>query len=438
MKRSPIFYGFARTALAIAAAWALMGWPIARAQSIPLINPSFEIPKITANNVGFNIPGWPALPNSNTVSGVANLPPTAFSPSTDGTQVGFIRGYGAIEQDTGAKLTPFTRYVLTLDFLGSVAPNSFPKSPGMALMTGLYLAFDFGVDVSTGNPHTLTFDALPGGHTQEGFPIDSEFGKPITIFIRNSSGLVGIDNVRLETIPLGPFVSQGFASFSLAQHEIVRPGVICSVTSLVPCITTLEVIDPHGVLLSQAHLNLRPGEPGFLELPSEAQGREPMEVVPRWFLTQGSASFSIDVFDSEDLRTRFFVNGGDGSVAKTGDLDSGPVSMTRSDSGRLKVYCDGSVRVEGTLRMLPCRASLAFHDGSGRVLKQSGINLAPATAGFLDLSFEETHSANRRAVIIPSLTVTGGPAVGSFALLDSATGRTITQSYPAAAQSVAR
>jgi hypothetical protein len=216
----------------------------------------------------------------------------------------------------------------------------------------------------------------------------------------------------------------------------MRPGVQC--LGPIPCDTTLEVIDTHGVLLKQAHLFLPPGTIQTLDFASEAQGREPIEVIPRWFLTQGSANFSLEVFDSEDLRTRFFVNWGDGSVAKTGNLDSGPVSMTRGDSGRLKVYCDGSVRVEGTLRMLPCQASLAFHDGSGRVLKQSGINLAPATAGFLDLSFEETHSANRRAVIIPSLTVTGGPAVGSFALLDSATGRTITQSYPAAAQSVAR
>jgi hypothetical protein len=66
------------------------------------------------------------------------------------------------------------------------------------------------------------------------------------------------------------------------------------------------------------------------------------------------------------------------------------------------------------------------------------MTLAPGTAGFLDLTFEETRSMDRRAEIIPSLTVIGGPAVGSFALLDSATGRTITQSYPAAVQSVAR
>jgi hypothetical protein len=36
------------------------------------------------------------------------------------------------------------------------------------------------------------------------------------------------------------------------------------------------------------------------------------------------------------------------------------------------------------------------------------------------------------------LTVAGGPAVGGFAVLDSETGITITQSYPAAVQSVAR
>jgi hypothetical protein len=161
-------------------------------------------------------------------------------------------------------------------------------------------------------------------------------------------------------------------------------------------------------------------------------------VIPRWFLTQGSANFSLEVSDETDLRTRLFINWGDGSVSKSGNLSSGLVSLTRGDTGRLKVYCDGSVRVEGTVRFASCQADLAFHDTNGRVLRQSHLNLAPGTAGFLDLTFEETRSADRRTVVIPMLTVAGGPAVGGFAVLDSETGITITQSYPAAVQSVAR
>jgi hypothetical protein len=191
------------------------------------------------------------------------------------------------------------------------------------------------------------------------------------------------------------------------------------------------------VLLKQAHLNLRPGETGFLDQQPPEPDR-PMEVIPKWFLNEGSANFSFEVSDTENLRTRFFVNWGDGSVAKAGNLDSGPVSLTRGDTGRLKVYCDGSVRVEGTLRFASCQADLAFHDTNGRLLKQSRLTLAPGTAGFLDLTFDETRSLDRRAVVIPSLNVTGGPAVGSLAVLESATGITITQSSPAVLQTVGR
>ena len=107
-------------------------------------------------------------------------------------------------------------------------------------------------------------------------------------------------------------------------------------------------------------------------------------------------------------------------------------------TGRLKVYCDGSVRVEDMVRIASCQADLAFRDVNGRVLKQSHLTLAPGTASFLDLNFEETGSTGRRATIIPSLTVSGGPAAGGFAVLDSATGITITQSSPASLQSVIR
>jgi hypothetical protein len=64
--------------------------------------------------------------------------------------------------------------------------------------------------------------------------------------------------------------------------------------------------------------------------------------------------------------------------------------------------------------------------------------IAPGTAGFLDLPFEETRSADRRIVFIPMPTVAGGPALCSFAVLDSAKGIAITQSSPAAVQSAGR
>jgi hypothetical protein len=229
-----------------------------------------------------------------------------------------------------------------------------------------------------------------------------------------------------------------FCCGGISPEQTARLSAFCdgSVTPA-PCNATLEFHDIHGVLLNQTHLNLRPGETGFLDSQPPDPDR-PMEVIPKWFLNEGSANFSFEVSDTENLRTRFFVNWGDGSVAKAGNLDSGPVSLTRGDTGRLKVYCDGSVRVEGTLRFASCQADLAFHDTNGRLLKQSRLTLAPGTAGFLDLPFDETRSLDRRAVVIPSLNVTGGPAVGSLAVLESATGITITQSSPAVLQTVGR
>jgi hypothetical protein len=227
----------------------------------------------------------------------------------------------------------------------------------------------------------------------------------------DNNSLVFFDDITL-TVLCFDCVSQGFGAFDLAQRHMVQEGVICA-NAVFPCVTTLEFIDSHGVLLKQANLNLRPGESGFLDLPSTAQGREPMEVTPRWFLHQGSATFSLEVSDETDLRTRFFANWADGSVSKTGNLSSGPVSLTRGDTGRLKVYRDGSVRVEGTLRVASCQGDLAFHDVNGRVLKQSHLDLAPGTAGFLDLTFEETRSSDRRMEVVPSLTVTGGLPSGT-------------------------
>jgi hypothetical protein len=417
-------------ALALAPAMALVGSPIARAQSIPIINASFEEPAVRPGlTTGSGMPGWISKlggnqQNQTAVTGVAHFSSSSFSPPTDGSQVGYIEVppptkqptapggiFTSIFQMVGVTWTANTTYTLSADFY--VGPGRPPDTVSLGLSDGPL------IDAFPGNLVTLVFS--PGGNATLQFsmsPGDSRIGKPIGVVIsaenESTDGFdtIYFDNVRLEATP-----------------ALVVP---------IPCNTTLEVIDTHGVLLKQAHLFLPPGTIQTMDFPSTAQGPEPMEVTPRWFLTEGSASFSLEVFDSTDLRTRLFTNWADGSVSKAGNLDSGPVTIARGDTGRLKVYCDGSVRVEATLRFESCQAGLTFHDANGGVLKQSRMTLAPGTAAFLDLSFDETRSIDRRAVVIPSLNVSGGPAVGGFAVLDGATGITITQSFPAAVQSVAR
>jgi hypothetical protein len=427
-----------RPALVIAAV-TVLGMPVARAQSIPIFNASFENPQIQPGTMSFNgIPGWSAFSQTPpAIAGVANLPASAFSPPTDGTQIGYMKGNQHITQIVGVTNQLNTVYLLGIDCYALQSKQ--PANSGLE------------VRIMSTFEGPLIGNCSPSGssnHMTLAFNPDSVGPQNITIEIDSvgDNSFVFFDHVTLTAVCF-TCVSQGFGAFDLAQRQIVRQGVICA-SAVFPCITALEFIDSHGVLLTQAHLNLRPGETGFLDFvnppqtgnqpPPSGDRPQPMVVIPRWFLTQGSANFSLEVSDETDLRTRLFINWGDGSVSKSGNLSSGLVSLTRGDTGRLKVYCDGSVRVEGTVRFASCQADLAFHDTNGRVLRQSHLNLAPGTAGFLDLTFEETRSADRRTVVIPMLTVAGGPAVGGFAVLDSETGITITQSYPAAVQSVAR
>jgi hypothetical protein len=67
------------------------------------------------------------------------------------------------------------------------------------------------------------------------------------------------------------------------------------------------------------------------------------------------------------------------------------------------------------------------------MLKQSRMVIEPGTGGYLDLYYEDTPQTMARQEVIPQLTVTGGNAIGGFAVLDRATGGTITQSFPATA-----
>jgi hypothetical protein len=436
MKTTITSYRFIK--LALAAGLVLAGMPDARAAGIPIVNASFETPPVRPGVISqTGIPGWtqfsPLSPGDSL--GVANLPANAFLPPSDGSQMAHVSTNSdlGVLQFVPAMLQADMIYILTVDCFFR---NQDVKGALVELGAGAIGQWLGGEWCTPNHPHATVTSVTPSN--------PAHLGQPVLIGLCVCFGGVNevfFDNVRLDAFPIPPalpVLHGAFCCGGISPEQTARLSAFCdgSVTPA-PCNATLEFHDIHGVLLNQTHLNLRPGETGFLDQQPPDPDR-PMEVIPKWFLNEGSANLSFEVSDTENLRTRFFVNWADGSVAKTGNLDSGPVSLTRGDTGRLEVYCDGSVRVEGTLRFASCQAGLAFHDTNGRLLKQSHLNLAPGTAGFLDLTFDETRSMDRRAVVIPSLNVTGGPAVGSLAVLDSATGITITQSSPAMLQTVGR
>jgi hypothetical protein len=242
---------------------------------------------------------------------------------------------------------------------------------------------------------------------------------------------VYLDNVRLTAIPalVGIALNARIGLWGVPKQKTARLHALCEGST--PCQGALEFHDIHGVLLSQSRLSLAPGASTFLDLSTDQRPGNPVEVIPSLFLTGGTASTSFEIFDTSSLRTEQFIDWGDGTVARSGQLDFGPAGIARGETARLKAFC---VLVNPG----PCDAAFVFQDRNGRLLKQTRKTLSPGTGAFLDLAFEETGSSDRRAEIRASLNVSGAPAVGSLAILDSEAGLTIAQAYPAAPASVGR
>ena len=433
------------TLFAFAVLLGLAGSCSLSAQSIPLSNPSFESPAVSvgAQTVG-GIPGWqyfPAAPNCIATAGVAHPLSSQLSPPSDGSQVGYSHlcpntpgpnTGAAFFQTLPVNYQPNTTYTFTLDFY---------RDAGATLPIRAAIAFCFG---SPGNPICPdpedTQDVPAAGGTVSVSmlvnSVDRFLGSPISvgIFQGDAAGTPNLyfDNARLEAVPR---TAHSYGIVGMYAH---RPGVtsrlnaVCSPATTSPCDLALEFHDIHGVLVAQTETILRPGQTASLDQPvSRDFMPDAGELIPRWFLKSGMADVSFEILDSS-MRTNFFVNWADGSVSKMGNLNSGPVGITAADTVRAKVYCDGSVRPGIAASASTCRATLGFTDTvSGRVLKQSRVMLAPGTGGYLDLNYEDTPQTSPRQEVIPQLTVTGGNAVGGFAVLDRATGGTVTQSFPA-------
>jgi hypothetical protein len=407
------------------------------ATNIPIVNGSFETPQVapgTASKGG--IPGWTTeLPNSiqPPVFGVQNSPSSFFHPPSDGSQVGYMMGStGGIRQVTGATVTVDTTYVLSTDFFTAIGPTGASATLNLWANGGQNLAskeiFEVG---ALANPTVqIVYTA---------FPNDPNIGKPLAIeIVMSSGGVLFFDNVTLTATPSvnltilhGAFGLIGFLPFETARLNAFCDGSVVPA----PCTANLEFHDQNGALLKLAQLNLAPGTGGSVDLAlaNRIAGGTP-EVVPSFELASGNIFTSLELFDSSSTRTRLLINWCDGSMPQTGNGSFGMGAITPSDKGRAGAYCPAANG--STDRPAACDVSFEFLDASGKLLKTSRLTVQPGSASFVDMTWQETESRERRVEIEPVWQVTSGAPVLTFGIVDNS-GLTITHGFPAVRAAVA-
>lgn len=236
--------------------------------------------------------------------------------------------------------------------------------------------------------------------------------------------------LTLATASAGTAADFHFGPIQIASFENARLTAYCD-GSVTPCEVTFLFVHGGGRLLKQATMTIQPGTSGFLDLAAAQTGISgPVLIEPCWKVTRGAVLASLEVFDVFSLRTRILINWGDRSVPRLGDIDLGLVGITPFDTGRLSAFCPAEQDTPGR-PALPCDVTFEFHDAQGRLLKQTDITLQPGTSGFADLRFAETRTAARRVEIEPCWKVAGGAAAATFSVLDTFSGLTIAQAYPA-------
>jgi hypothetical protein len=398
--------------------------------NIPIVNGSFETPQVapgTASKGG--IPGWTTeVPNFGQppTFGVQNSPSSFFHPPSDGSQVGYMMGGTAgIHQVTGATVTVNTTYVLSTDFFTAIGP-------GTSATLNLYA--NGGQNLASKEIFQVAALANPTVQiAYTAFPNDPNIGKALAIeIVMSNGGVLFFDNVTLTAAPSvnltvlhGAFGLIGFLPFETARVNAFCDGSVVPA----PCTANLEFHDQNGGLLKVAQLNLAPGTGGSVDLVlTNRIAGGASEVVPSFELGTGSIFTSLELYDSSNMRTRLLVDWGDGAMPQTGNGSFGMAGITASDRGRASAFCPAANG--STDRPAPCDVSFEFQDVSGKVLKTSRLTVQPGTASFVDLTWQETESRERRVEVEPLWQVTSGAPVLTFGIVDNS-GLTITHGFPA-------
>jgi len=226
-------------------------------------------------------------------------------------------------------------------------------------------------------------------------------------------------------------VDADFGLIGITGFETARLNAFCDGSVVAtPCDITFEFQDINGRVLKQVSMILQPETSGFTDFSlgdvTFVSGR--VEIQPCWTILRGSAQPSLEIFDQFTQRTRLLINWGAGALPRsTADVDFGAVAITRFDVARMGAFCEG----DGS-DAAACDVTFEFHDGAGRVLKSTRMTLPANTGAFVDLKYAEAAPTAARVLIAPCWTVATGAAVLDLQTVDSLTGLTITQAYPAA------
>jgi hypothetical protein len=238
--------------------------------------------------------------------------------------------------------------------------------------------------------------------------------------------------VLAAALPAAAAMDADFGLIGITGFETARLNAFCDGSVVpTPCDITFEFHDINGRTLKQVSMIVQPETSFFVDFSLGAATFAPsrVEIEPCWKILRGTAQASVEIFDNFTQRTRLLINWGDGSRARSAaDVDFGAVAITRSDIARMGASCEG----DGSVAPAPCDITFEFHDANGRVLKSERKSVPAGTGAVFDLNYAETGSTERRVSIDPCWTVANGAAVLDLQTVDSFTGLTLTQGYPAA------
>lgn len=173
----------------------ILGGQAAFASDLPIVNPSFESPSTTLSFGGAGsgaIPGWTI--SGSGLAGVWSTVGAPIGPAPDGTQIGFINGYGStttVSQTLTSDLQPNTTYTLNIDVGGRT--DGF--NPGTDYAVGLYAGSSLLTSVTPETPESGAWTLLTATYTTGSSVTPDE---ALSISISTPETQLDFDNVVLD------------------------------------------------------------------------------------------------------------------------------------------------------------------------------------------------------------------------------------------------
>lgn len=201
------------------------------------------------------------------------------------------------------------------------------------------------------------------------------------------------------------------------------------------CEATISFVDQNGTPVGRdpgpTQLNLRPGQAGFVDLPSslvisrlgERMELRPVIAFPEMSPTTGAApptdcTFGVELFDSNTGFTRVFRDPGPIGLPD-GTVDYSLMGVAFSQVVRLDaVTVDPGPNQDPAVPPNPCVVTLGFVDQNGTPvgIDPGPIQLDPGQATFLDLPASlMVNALGQRALVRPTVKVESVPGAGACA-----------------------